>query len=409
VNAPNGAADESDLETPKAGLYSLVARVVSLVFLASVGAATAISGAWPENAIVIYLLVAIGTIVVVLVEDLWPGGSHGPGRYWAIAIAAICFVAILTTLTGGLSSPFTLGYFLVVAASALSTAGAGPLVLALLAGAMYTGVGLAVGSSLPTNQLIALIGVNLVGLGLVAFVATVVGHEGRRLRAAALRLTRHDPLTGLYNRGFFMSNLEREVQRAARAGGRQFTILMLDLDGLKPVNDTFGHQTGDRLLRSLTEVLLRTVRQTDTAGRYGGDEFAVLLPETSAEGASVVAEKLRREIESVALRVNDRSARTSVSIGLASYPDDAATATDLVAVADAAMYQAKRQGKNQIMGYERRRDAIVTPIVPNTPTTSQPRELVAPDPAFEQLAGPPLRDEIPLAAWETRPSPLEGG
>jgi diguanylate cyclase (GGDEF)-like protein len=144
--------------------------------------------------------------------------------------------------------------------------------------------------------------------------------------------------------------------------GRGFTMLMLDLDDLKPVNDTFGHQWGDRLLKAIADTIRRTIRFTDAAARYGGDEFVVLLPETDAAGGYVVGEKLRRDIYALTLHAADRNVRSSVSIGMVAYPDDGATIEQLVAAADVAMYEAKRRGKNRIVGYQTRTERIATDI-----------------------------------------------
>jgi diguanylate cyclase (GGDEF)-like protein len=155
--------------------------------------------------------------------------------------------------------------------------------------------------------------------------------------------------------------MEQEIRRSERVG-RDFTMLMLDLDDLKPVNDTFGHQWGDRLLTAVAEVLRRTIRFTDTVARYGGDEFLVLLPETDAAGGYIVAETIRRDIAELSLRATDRNVRSSVSIGLVTYPDDGTTMEQLVAAADVAMYESKRRGKNQIVGYRTRTDRVATAI-----------------------------------------------
>jgi diguanylate cyclase (GGDEF)-like protein len=137
---------------------------------------------------------------------------------------------------------------------------------------------------------------------------------------------------------------------------------MLDLDDLKPVNDTFGHQWGDRLIKAVADVLRQTIRFTDAAARYGGDEFIVLLPETDASGAYIVAETLRRDIASLTLRASERNVRSSVSVGLVTYPQDGVTIEQLVAAADVAMYEAKRRGKNQIAGYRTRTERVATAI-----------------------------------------------
>ena len=155
--------------------------------------------------------------------------------------------------------------------------------------------------------------------------------------------------------------MEQEIRRSDRMG-RDFTMLMLDLDDLKPVNDTFGHQWGDRLLKSVADTIRHTIRFTDAAARYGGDEFVVLLPETDAAGGYVVAEKLRRDVAALTLRAADRTVRSSVSVGLVTYPHDGATIEQLVAAADVAMYESKRRGKNRIVGYQARTERIVTAV-----------------------------------------------
>lgn len=355
------ATDEAALETPLPGLYDRVVRVVALLFLAVVGAVVAISNAWPADAEAIYLLLAAGTLFVVFMQDLLPATVLGRARPGVEAGFALAFLAVLQGLTGGLRSPFFLGYFLLVAGASLSVEGLAPLLLALAASAAYGIVGLAVAAPAIDAPTLGWVVFDIASLGLLAFIATVTGREQRRAREAAVRLSRFDPLTGLYNRGHFFSVMDREVRRSGRMG-RGFAMLMLDLDDLKPVNDTFGHQYGDRLLQSITEVLRKTVRATDTAARYGGDEFVVLLPETDLEGAFIVAEKLRRDVLALSIRVDERSVRTSISAGLVSYPEDGATIEQLVFAVDAAMYEAKRRGKNQIVGYTTRTERVATSI-----------------------------------------------
>jgi diguanylate cyclase (GGDEF)-like protein len=388
-------ADETALNSPRPGLTAQVVRVVSLVFLATVGAATAISQQW-RNELGIYLLVAAGTLFVVLVEDLVPGIAPGRRRYWVIATVSIGFIAILTALTGRLQSPYVAGYLLIVAASAISTRRALPPVLALVAAIAYVGVSFPWGTGLTADQA-ALMGFTLVMLAVIAFIAAVVGGEMRRVREAALRLSRFDPLTGLYNRRHFQAALDREIRRSTRTNRREFALLMLDLDELKPVNDTYGHQVGDQLIRGLATVLQRTVRTTDTAARYGGDEFAVLLPETNREGAMAVAEKLRRDSEALA----ERGARTTVSIGLVVYPHDGETVERLLTEADNALYLAKKGGKNRVVGFETRSERVAT----DNGASNAATEPFAPRPPTLVGVGPGPRPSGPPgepAPWETR-------
>jgi diguanylate cyclase (GGDEF)-like protein len=408
-----GPADETALESPGPGLMSHLVRVVWLVFLAAVGAVIALSDAWEVSEGTIYLLLAAATLFIVFVEDLVPGNEPGRRRYWVIAIVSIGFVAVLTGLTGGLYSWFVPGYIVIVAASAVSSRRSLPPVLALIAGTAYVAIGIAIPfRPLVTTDDFALMLFTLAILALSAFIASVLGGEVRRIREAALQLSRFDPLTGLYNRSYFRAALDREIRRSARTNWREFAILMLDLDGLKPVNDTRGHHVGDQLIRGVAAVLHRTVRSTDTSARYGGDEFAVLLPETDRQGALAVAEKLRREAEGL----DERGARTTVSIGLVVYPTDGETVEQLLAQADDALYLAKKGGRNQVVGYENRREHVVT-----SNGAPHPSELSATEPvedtsseggvrrktsvAIEIVrATPPSDGGIlgPLAPWETR-------
>jgi diguanylate cyclase (GGDEF)-like protein len=164
-----------------------------------------------------------------------------------------------------------------------------------------------------------------------------------------IRLSTVDPLTGLFNRTFFFAAMDREIARSARSG-RGFCLLMMDLDELKTVNDQLGHFYGDRVLRGVGEVITQGVRQIDTAARYGGDEFVVLLPETDPTGAFVLAEKIRLGVGAMAIDLPVGSPRPSLSIGYVSYPDDGRTADQLIISADGAMYASKRAGKDRVSG-----------------------------------------------------------
>jgi diguanylate cyclase (GGDEF)-like protein len=172
---------------------------------------------------------------------------------------------------------------------------------------------------------------------------------GRALAAAcvheaALRRAELDPLTGLANHGQIWTALEREVAHAARYG-RALSVVMLDLDGFKRWNDRHGHVAGDGALRCAARVIASGTRASDTAGRYGGDEFALILPETPRPGAIAVAEKVRAAIEA---ECPDGDPFT-VSAGIACAPDDGVSAAALVRAADARLYAAKAAGGNRVV------------------------------------------------------------
>jgi diguanylate cyclase (GGDEF)-like protein len=360
ILGPWTAADVAALDVVRPGTADRTVRVIAFLFLAAVAVFVAVTHAFPDTVVEIELLLAAGILFVVFMHDLLPASVLGRARYWIEATAAIAFMGALTGLSGGLSSPFLPGFFLIVAGATLASGGVPPILLAALAGLTYGLVGLLVAGPtaiLPTS--LVWLGFNLVALALLAYLASVAGREQRRAREAAIGLSHFDPLTGLYNRSFFFSVMEREIRRAARTG-RAFSLLMVDVDDLKPVNDTFGHQFGDRLLRAITDVVQRGIRGTDIAARYGGDEFVVMLPETDPAGAFVVAEKLRSDVAALAVHADERSIRTSVSIGLVAYGEEGTTIETLMSSVDEAMYESKRRGKNQIVGYVTRTERVAT-------------------------------------------------
>ena len=168
--------------------------------------------------------------------------------------------------------------------------------------------------------------------------------ENARLYEKTLEASRCDPLTGLGNRRAFREQLETEVERAHRYG-RAFSLLVLDCDKFKRVNDTLGHQAGDRVLERIGEMLQRNRRLEDGTYRIGGDEFAVLLPETGAAGATVLAERVRRAIERASLGIS-RDRPLTASLGLASLGEHGTTGDELFEHADGALYEVKDAGGN---------------------------------------------------------------
>ncbi|MEO8119021.1 MAG: EAL domain-containing protein [Rhodoferax sp.] len=156
----------------------------------------------------------------------------------------------------------------------------------------------------------------------------------------------HDPLTGLYNRRHFNNILEYEIGRSERHS-HEFSLLMLDLDDFKDINDSYGHATGDDALCGVAEILREHIRKGDLAARIGGDEFSVVLMETGRTGAATVASNLGRALrERVFMAPDGKHFHLTVSIGIATYPIDAQNESDLLAGADVAMYRAKEMGKN---------------------------------------------------------------
>jgi diguanylate cyclase (GGDEF)-like protein len=158
-----------------------------------------------------------------------------------------------------------------------------------------------------------------------------------------------DGLTGLYNRQFFDVSLRRELKRSRRYG-LAFSLVMLDLDDFKAVNDAYGHVVGDQALTVCSNVIKASVREIDVACRYGGEEFALILPETSRTGAYIVSERIRADVKELFDRTPLGESRVSLSVsgGIGIYPTDSNSAEGLIRMADRALYRSKHDGKNKI-------------------------------------------------------------
>ncbi|MEF9672587.1 GGDEF domain-containing protein [Pseudomonas sp. PCH446] len=158
-----------------------------------------------------------------------------------------------------------------------------------------------------------------------------------------------DPLTGADNRRRFMERVDAEIDRAKRSGV-PFSVLALDLDNFKSINDRFGHQVGDDILKRFVQECLESIRPYDGVARVGGEEFMILLPQTSLEGAQVIAERLRSSIATTSFNISQqRLTRVTVSIGVSQSGRDGDSIEEILRVADQRLYDAKHQGRNCVV------------------------------------------------------------
>jgi diguanylate cyclase (GGDEF)-like protein len=171
--------------------------------------------------------------------------------------------------------------------------------------------------------------------------------ENSRLYEETVIRAHQNSLTGLWNHGYFQYLLQKEVE-AAISANKPLSLIMLDIDDFKRYNDTFGHQAGDCFLKELAQLMKNHSRKDDWVCRYGGEEFAIILPQTNREEAYLIAERLREKVENYNPNGKNLPAqRLTVSIGIACMPQDGKTPSTLIAYSDKLLYQAKKQGKNR--------------------------------------------------------------
>ncbi|MFH0751431.1 MAG: GGDEF domain-containing protein [Chloroflexota bacterium] len=333
-----------------AAAYDRVVRVASWAYLLSTAAVVYATGLWPAADDPLLLVLAVGGIFIIVAHDILPAAGFGPARFVIEGAVAITLVSIVASLTGGATSPFFYAYPLVVAGAALVVRPLVTVALAVVAiGGFFVAAGVATGGTVPDPGSLAIFAVNVTALVLLASVAMVVAREQRRTRDVAVRLSTIDALTGLANRGYIIAALEREIDRARRYQ-RGFCLLMADLDGLKEVNDTYGHRVGDHALAIVAGVIRENVRRIDTPARLGGDEFIVLLPETDRDGARVVADKIRQGVAGASLGERGERIPIGVSIGIGEWVPGRSL-DDVMAAADDAMYDVKRLARRRPNGH----------------------------------------------------------
>ncbi len=345
-----GELDEVLRGSFAAAAFNRAARVLTWSFILAVLVIVSISQLWRPVEPQIYITLTAAGIAVLVLHELLPAESLDGPRVIAEASGAVVFLTMLILLTGNVQSPFFFLYPLLVGGAALV---ASPRVTILLTGEAVLAYAVAAlwgTTGAPSAETLARVGINLAALVLLSYAGIAISRVQRRIREAAIRLSTVDSLTDLHNRAFLFNAVDREIERSRRFR-RGFCLLMMDLDGLKAVNDRFGHFQGDLVLQGVAGSIRSSLRRVDTAARYGGDEFVALLPETDPSGAYVVAEKIRQKVNELVVESGGQRIATSLSIGVVSYPEDGDTADELMIAADEAMYSSKRLGKNRVVGY----------------------------------------------------------
>jgi diguanylate cyclase (GGDEF)-like protein len=271
---------------------------------------------------------------------------------WKISIetwAMLTFVTWVLWFTGKLSSPLLNAYLLGIVTAALALGKRAAMVQVGAIALCYL-----VLSERPEDFLslpfIGTFAAQFAPVVLVAYTTATFSADIRYGLARAKMLAETDGLTGLFNPRGFAIAANRLFAQAVRYG-RPASLLMIDSDNLKRVNDTYGHEAGNTLLRQLAHAIQAEMRYTDVLARYGGDEFIVLLPETPPKGALDVAERVREAVAALAVDVEGARVSTSVSIGMASFPEDGGSLDALALHADRALYEAKQSGRNRVVRF----------------------------------------------------------
>lgn len=264
--------------------------------------------------------------------------------------------AVVVWNTGLIDSPLINLYLLTIIFSALTLGKVVTLLEVGLIAALYLHAAHAqLGPEVFAYRTFSNVMLNFAPFVLVAYLTSLLGADMSIARASMRKLSETDDLTGLPNMRAFTAALERQCRKAEIAG-TPFGVMMIDADGLKPINDNNGHDAGNRMILHIVAAIHRGIRTSDMVARYGGDEFVVLVPDADQDTVAMVAERVRQSVANSAVDIDGSSMSVTVSIGFAVYPDAAADPDGLLARADEALYAGKRAGRDHVHAYETRED-----------------------------------------------------
>lgn len=301
---------------------------------------------WKTN-IVILTALLIYTIIILFFHYF---GLHHIYTKLKLAIETwimISFITIIIWYTGKILSPLISLYFLVIITAAITL---GKRITFLEVGLIST---CCLFLSFPPTEILKLtfgqIGqllISILPFWLVAYLSTILSEEKEIAKKKIKKLAQTDDLTGLKNMRMFSYLAENEMSRCMRYR-HSFSIIIIDVDNLKDVNDTYGHQAGNSLIIQMAEEIQKNLRILDVIARYGGDEFIALLPETGSQAAGYAGERIRKSVENNTLEIEGRKVGVTVSIGIAGFPEHGNEIQEVMSKADQAMYYSKANGKNR--------------------------------------------------------------
>jgi diguanylate cyclase (GGDEF)-like protein len=265
----------------------------------------------------------------------------------------IAFITVVLWHTGMTRSPLLNLYLLVIIACAITLGKIVTLLEVILIATCYLCMGYATyGTDIIAPETFTTLMASFSPFLLVAYVTSLLAEDLHHANRRITVLSQTDELTGLLNMRAFSTLLDKEIASVERYP-HPFTLVMIDVDELKDVNDHYGHSAGTRLLQTVADSISACVRTSDVLARYGGDEFIILMPHTRSEAARIAAERIRAAIHRSSFEMNGHRITASVSIGIASFPERFENAGDVLEKADVALYRSKQSGRDRVTVYRR--------------------------------------------------------
>ena len=307
-------------------------------------------GTKEDNVPAIFAGMVVFALITIAIHylKLFPNPTRG-----LLALESWIMIAFITWVlyfTGGLDSSLVPLYYLPIIVSALTLGQVAALLQMGLVAACYVFLGYSDATPVLSVGFIGTLAAQLAPMVLVAYITTMLSNDILNALARVKLISETDELTGVFNVRAFNALAAQEFKLAARYD-RDVSLMMIDSDDLKRVNDTFGHEAGDRLIRAVVTGIRASIKSSDVVARYGGDEFVCIFPGATASAASGIGERIRAHIADAPLRIDDRSVPMSVSIGVASYPRHGEELEIVARNADKALYLSKSGGRNRVTVY----------------------------------------------------------
>lgn len=272
--------------------------------------------------------------------------------------AMVGFISIVLWYTGKVDSPLLNLYLLVIIACAITLGWIMTLLEVALIACCYLYMGyIAYAEALFAPQTFTMLMAKFSPFLLVAYVTSMLASDILQAKKRITLLSQTDDLTGLLNMRAFNLLMEKEIARVSRYA-QPFTVIMVDIDGLKGVNDCYGHTAGSRLIKTIAQSIKDCVRTSDVLARYGGDEFVIMMAHTSTDHARMAAERIRAAVNNTSFDMNGARIASTVSVGIASFPECVEEAADVLDKADIALYKSKQTGRNRVTYFDKAMDSV---------------------------------------------------